>query len=165
MTVVLLAVFEALRLLLRAMLLVVVLHFLRAAWTSMRRAPNREIDPPAIWPAVTVQLPLRNEYYVVERVIRAACALDYPREKLDIQVLDDSNDQTRDRARRVVEAMRAEGHRIVHVVRESADGFKAGALNHRPPSAAREFPSMFYAHSLPPVAFLRPVMPTLSDSQ
>src|SRR5262249_39598171 len=141
----------------------VALHFLRAAWRSTRSAPTLDPPQPERWPPVTVQLPLRNEYYVVERVIRAASALGYPGDALEIQVLDDSDDETLDRARRVVEALRAEGHRIEHVVRREARGFKAGALNHGLSTARGEFLAMFDADCVPPPDFLRRVMPHFAD--
>jgi cellulose synthase/poly-beta-1,6-N-acetylglucosamine synthase-like glycosyltransferase len=160
-----LVIFEALRLALRAMLLVVVFHFLRAAWTSMRRSETPQPADPSAWPKVTVQLPLKNEFYVVERVIRAAAALDYPRQALDIQVLDDSTDETRERTRKIVDELRAAGHSIVLVTRDEPRGFKAGALNHGLESARGEFLAMFDADCAPPPDFLRRVIPHFADSK
>ena len=159
MTLAVLILFEALRLTLRALLLVLILHFLRAAWSSTRRAT--ETRPPELseWPKVTVQLPVRNEYYVVERVIRAACALDYPRDRLEIQVLDDSTDETRDRARAVVQELAAAGHHVKHLTRDAPRGYKAGALNQGLESASGDFLAMFDADCVPPPDFLRRVMP------
>ena len=157
--------FEALRLGLRAMLFVLILHFARAAWIAFKRPGTRAPPPPDEWPSVTVQLPLRNEYYVVERILRAACALDYPREKLDIQVLDDSTDETRERARALIDELSAEGHRIEHVVRRVVRGYKAGALNHGLEKARGELVAIFDADCAPPADFLRKVVPHFADAE
>src|SRR5512137_1912371 len=79
-------------------------------------------------PRVTVQLPVFNEMYVVERLVGAVCRLDYPRELLEIQVLDDSVDETREIARACVERWRQQGIDIAYVHRDNRKGFKAGAL-------------------------------------
>src|SRR5215207_2735595 len=79
-------------------------------------------------PRVTVQLPLFNEVYVVERLLAAVTRIDYPRDRLEIQVLDDSTDETRGRAARAVSRYRAEGFDITYIYREDRTGFKAGAL-------------------------------------
>jgi len=79
-------------------------------------------------PRITVQLPIYNELYVVERLINAVAALDYPRELLDVQVLDDSTDETRELAAQKVAELKATGLDITHVHRTDRTGFKAGAL-------------------------------------
>ena len=79
-------------------------------------------------PKVTIQLPIYNELYVVERLIDSVCHIDYPRELLQIQVLDDSTDETSSIARACVERNRQQGHRVAYLHRESREGFKAGAL-------------------------------------
>ncbi len=163
MTLVLLVVFEALRLALRLMLVVLVLHFLRSTWMA-RRAKQPSPPDPDDWPKVTVQLPICNEYYVVERALRAACALDYPREKLQVQVLDDSTDETRERARALVEELSHAGHTIVHVPRDQPDGYKAGALSHGLRTASGEHVAMFDADCVPPPDFLRRVIPYFQDA-
>src|SRR5687767_4502556 len=79
-------------------------------WKHYKRAPKLAAPPdPKEWPVVTVQLPIFNEFYVVERLIESVCQLDYPKDRLEIQLLDDSTDETRDRARRLVARKRAEG--------------------------------------------------------
>src|SRR5579862_5864517 len=80
------------------------------------------------WPRVTVQLPIFNERYVIERLVEAVSQFDYPRELLDIQVLDDSTDETREVARACVERHAAQGMPIVYIHRGNRQGFKAGAL-------------------------------------
>ena len=79
-------------------------------------------------PLVTVQLPVYNERYVIRRLLEAARALDYPRDRLEIQVLDDSTDDTVEIAGQLVADYRQEGISIVHVRRSNREGFKAGAL-------------------------------------
>src|SRR5687768_1421565 len=81
-------------------------------------------------PKVTVQLPVYNEMYVVERLIDSVCAPSYPRELLEVQVLDDSTDETSAIARACVERHRQLGHIVVYIHRADRRGFKAGALAH-----------------------------------
>ncbi|MCB2204778.1 glycosyltransferase family 2 protein [bacterium] len=105
-------------------------------------------------PNVTVQLPVYNELYVVERLIDAVCALDYPKDKLEIQVLDDSNDETVEVVASAVEAKVAAGFDIVQVRRENRVGFKAGALRHGMAIAKGEFIAIFDADFVPRPNFL-----------
>ncbi|MCW5848760.1 MAG: glycosyltransferase family 2 protein [Anaerolineae bacterium] len=131
-------------------------------WQNRRHAtafPSSEAD----WPTVTIQLPIYNEQYVVERLLAACVALDYPRDKLQIQVLDDSTDSTREIARRAVEAWRAEGVDIEHVTRLSRVGYKAGALQHGLATAWGEFLAVFDADFLPPRDFLKRTLPGFTD--
>ena len=85
--------------------------------------------PVAEWPVVTVQLPIYNEMYVVDRLIDAVCELDYPNEKLEIQVLDDSTDETREIAELAVRRQAARGFDIKYLHRTDRTGYKAGALD------------------------------------
>src|SRR5258707_4040000 len=91
---------------------------------------RRRVCPPdpELWPLVTVQLPLYNEMYVATRLIDAVCRLDYPRDRLEIQILDDSTDETTAIVGQLVEAHRREGIDIKMVHRDDRSGFKAGAL-------------------------------------
>src|ERR1700694_1497037 len=79
-------------------------------------------------PKVTVQLPIFNEVYVVERLLRSVSELDYPRDLLHIQVLDDSTDDTRDITRACAEELRERGFNVELIHRVDRTGFKAGAL-------------------------------------
>ncbi len=106
-------------------------------------------------PAVTVQLPMFNERLVAERVIESACRLDYPREKLEIQVLDDSTDETQQIARSTVERFRNEGFRIAYLHRADRTGYKAGALEAGLAVATGEYVAVFDADFLPPPTFLK----------
>ena len=160
-----LVAFEAVRVALRLLLIVLVLHFLRSAWASLRRKDPERPPDPDVWPRVTVQIPLRNEFYVVERVVRAACELDYPADRLQIQVLDDSTDETRARAREVVEAAAERGHDIQLVTRPRPTGFKAGALNNALSTATGELLAMFDADCVPARDFLRATIPWFSEDR
>lgn len=110
-------------------------------------------------PPVTVQLPLFNERYVARRIIAAACALNYPRQLLHIQALDDSTDDTRQIVDDAVQAARAQGHNIDLIQRNGRDDFKAGALREGLRSATGEFIAIFDADFIPPPNFLRDTLP------
>ena len=118
-------------LLLMALLLVYVLNYMYLAFVSMR-ARRRPAAPVltamAVWPRVTVQLPIYNELHVAARLLSAAAALDYPAGLLEIQVLDDSTDETAEVVTAAVDRLRSQGVDIVHLRRAGRDGFKAGAL-------------------------------------
>ena len=105
-------------------------------------------------PAVTVQLPIFNEEFVAARVIQAACALDYPRDKLQIQVLDDSTDATVQIASQCVRSLVQAGHNVCYLRRSDRVGFKAGALADAMPSATGEFIAIFDADFVPEPDFL-----------
>ena len=117
------------------------------------------VTPPPEWPAVTVQLPVFNEKYVVERLIQCVCALDYPRGKLEIQVLDDSTDETREIAAGCAAKFRKEGIAISHIHRADRRGFKAGALKKGLESSRGEFIAIFDADFMPRTDFLKKMIP------
>jgi len=110
-------------------------------------------------PAVTIQLPVFNEYYVVERLIRATCAMDYPLDKLEIQVLDDSTDGTIDLIAGIVAEYRTAGYNIRHCRRDNRTGFKAGALKQGLITATGEYIAIFDADFIPKSDFLRKTLP------
>ena len=114
-------------------------------------------------PVVTVQLPVYNEVYVVERLIESVAALDYPPELLEIQILDDSTDDTRDVARRVAAEYRERGFDVVHVSRDHRRGFKAGALQAGLARARGDFLLIFDADFVPTPGLLRECLPHFSD--
>jgi cellulose synthase/poly-beta-1,6-N-acetylglucosamine synthase-like glycosyltransferase len=116
-------------------------------------------------PRVTVQLPVFNEMYVVRRLVDAVCRLDYPRELLEIQVLDDSTDETCDIARGVVERWREQGVDIVYVHRTNREGFKAGALENGLKLAKGEFVAVFDADFVPEPDFLRRTVDFFTDEK
>ncbi len=112
----------------------------------------------AAWPAVTVQLPVYNERHVVCRLLRAAAALDYPAGRLQVQLLDDSNDETTELAERTAAELRGAGANVRVVRREGRSGYKAGALAHALPQATGDFIVIFDADFLPPPVFLKQVI-------
>ncbi len=121
-------------------------------------------SPPAAgWPHVTIQLPLYNEKYVVERLLETVAAMDYPRERLEIQVLDDSTDDTVTIARAVVDRLAATGVPIRYLHRTHRTGYKAGALAEGLAQARGEFIAIFDADFLPPADFLRRTVPHFAD--
>src|SRR5262245_12940609 len=92
------------------------------------RIQNRKANANIHFPIVTIQHPIYNEKYVAQRLIEAVCKMDYPREKLEIQVLDDSDDETSKLVELVVQRFRREDVDISILRRENRTGFKAGAL-------------------------------------
>ncbi len=115
-------------------------------------------------PVVTVQLPLYNEQYVARRIINAAAALDYPRELLEVQVLDDSIDETRAIAREEAEKLSKEGVDVKYLHREDRRGFKAGALAEGLAAARGELIAVFDADFIPRPDFLKKVVPYFADA-
>src|SRR5581483_10341142 len=109
-------------------------------------------------PRVTVQLPIFNEQFVVDRLIESICRFEYPRELLEIQVLDDSTDETKEVASAIVERYRAMGHPIVYIHRTNRVGFKAGALDAGLKTATGEFVAIFDADFTPPPDWLMRVI-------
>jgi cellulose synthase/poly-beta-1,6-N-acetylglucosamine synthase-like glycosyltransferase len=116
-------------------------------------------------PRVTVQLPVYNELYVVRRLIRSVAALDYPRDRLEIQVLDDSTDGTVALVREEVDRLRAEGLDIRHLRREHRRGYKAGALEYGMDSARGDFLLIFDADFVPKPDLLRRIVPHFADER
>lgn len=112
-------------------------------------------------PVVTTQLPIFNERFVVERLLEAVCAFDYPKHKHEIQVLDDSTDDTVEITRALVARLRAQGHDIHHIHRRDRTGFKAGALAEGMKVARGEHFAIFDADFVPPPDFLRRTVPFL----
>jgi cellulose synthase/poly-beta-1,6-N-acetylglucosamine synthase-like glycosyltransferase len=110
-------------------------------------------------PVVTIQLPLYNEMYVADRLIEAVCGIDYPRDRCEIQVLDDSTDETRSIADLAVRRFAAQGYDIKYIHRTNRVGYKAGALEAGLKTARGEFIAIFDADFIPPVDFLLRLMP------
>ena len=131
-----------------------------------KRSEDIKVDPDIDLPTVTIQLPIYNERNVSERVIRAAASLDYPIDKLEIQVLDDSNDETVSIVDRVVEELRGKGIDINAIRRPDRQGFKAGALAYGISSAKGEFLAVFDSDFVPGSDFLRRTIPVfMRDSK
>jgi cellulose synthase/poly-beta-1,6-N-acetylglucosamine synthase-like glycosyltransferase len=125
------------------------------------KAPNPALLPAALGelPRVTVQLPIYNEMYVADRLIDAVCELDYPRELLEIQVLDDSTDETTEIAELAVRRHAARGFDITYLHRVDRTGYKAGALEAGLKVAKANFIAIFDADFVPSPDFLRKTLP------
>ena len=119
--------------------------------------------PMGAWPIVTVQLPIYNEMYVADRLIDAVCKLDYPRDLLEIQVLDDSTDETRGVAEQAVRRNAARGIDIKYLHRTDRTGYKAGALEAGMHVAKGRFIAIFDADFIPTDDFLRQTVPFFVD--
>ncbi len=132
-------------------------------WRFRRRLARAATPAPSVWPRVTVQLPLYNEPAVATRLIEAVACLDHPRDRLEVQVLDDSTDVTTDLVAAAVRDHRRRGLDIRHVRRPARVGFKAGALAAGLASASGEFVAVFDADFVPDSDFLRRTLPRFSD--
>ena len=128
-----------------------------------RTDPPPAHEEPPLPPLVTVQIPIYNESNVAPRLIEALCRLDYPRDRLEIQILDDSTDDTRERIAAHAERFRREGHDLQILHRDRRTGFKAGALAEGLARARGEFIAVFDADFLPGPSFLRETLPYFSD--
>ncbi|HJJ22489.1 MAG TPA: glycosyltransferase family 2 protein [Nitrosopumilus sp.] len=115
-------------------------------------------------PSITIQLPIYNEKYVAKRLIDAVCNLDYPKEKMRIMVLDDSDDDTTELLRNIVDDYSKQGLQIEHVRRGTRKGYKAGALKHAMQTTNTEFVAIFDADFIPPTWFLKRAIPHFSNS-
>src|SRR5712671_2421630 len=140
-------------------------HLYYLVYLYMRNRSNeaRAYLPLSPLPVVTIQLPLYNEMYVADRVIESVCALDYPRELLEIQVLDDSTDETRGIAELAVRRFAAQGIDIKYFHRTNRVGYKAGALEAGLKQSRGEFVGIFDADFLPSSDFLTRLMPHFSE--
>lgn len=154
--------------------------FLFAAWTltlyslnfffllyylsRRKRAKGIEVNISQL-PMVTIQLPLYNEKYVSSRLIDAVCNMDYPKDRLEIQVLDDSEDESRETVLASVQKKRLKGFNIHHISRQDRSGFKAGALRMGMRYAKGEFIAIFDADFVPPPEFLKKSLRYFSDSR
>ncbi|MGH9569602.1 MAG: cellulose synthase family protein, partial [Candidatus Angelobacter sp.] len=142
------------------------LHRYALVYMYYRHRKNRTSAPPgqfADLPQVTVQLPIFNEQFVVDRLVESISKMEYPRDKLDIQVLDDSTDETRQVARDVVERYSALGHPITYIHRVNREGFKAGALQNGMNTSKGEFIAIFDADFVPPEDWLLRVVHHFAD--
>jgi len=114
-------------------------------------------------PRITVQLPLYNEMYVAERLLDAVVALDYPKDKLEVQVLDDSTDETTQIVARKVAQLIKRGFDLRHIHRTNRYGFKAGALENGLHQATSAFIAIFDADFVPPTDLLQKLIHYFSD--
>jgi len=128
---------------------------------------NKPLQTPSLTdlPIVTIQLPVYNELYVIERLIEKVCEFDYPKDKLEIQILDDSSDETVDIIRKKVDFYKNLGFDIHHIQRENRNGYKAGALKYGTEFCKGEFIAIFDADFVPEKDFLRKTIPHFNTSK
>ena len=139
-------------------------NFYYLAFLSSRRKevyPISEIGEPTI----TIQLPIYNEKYVATRLVDAVCAQDYPKDKLKIMVLDDSDDDTVNLMHQTVLKYQNLGFDILHVRRGTRAGYKAGALKHAMKSTKSDFVAIFDADFIPPEWYLKKAIPHFTNSK
>ncbi len=140
-------------------------YFLVLLYYGVRRQRSEPAGRFDVLPRVTIQLPMYRELYVARRIIERTCEIDYPADRLQIQVLDDSTDETQEIARDTVERMRAAGHDIMYLHRENRVGYKAGALEEGTQHASGEFIAIFDADFLPPPNILRETIHYFTDER
>lgn len=138
-------------------------NLLYLSWRALRLPAALEPAGPPPEGTVVVQLPIYNERYVAERVIDAACSLSWPRDRLAVQVLDDSDDDTPEIVARRVARWKQAGVSVSHVRRASRIGYKAGALAHGLTLTPASFVAVFDADFVPRPDFLRRAMPALAE--
>ena len=127
--------------------------------------PSKAPAASPYYPFVTVQLPIFNEYYVIGRLIDAVAEFNYPKDRFEIHILDDSNDETVALVAAKVEEYRAKGFNIDQIIREKRQGFKAGALRDGMPVAKGEFVAIFDADFVPDPEFLQRTIPHFADPE
>jgi cellulose synthase/poly-beta-1,6-N-acetylglucosamine synthase-like glycosyltransferase len=140
---------------------------LSIAYVKNKRKKIKEQQPiydPATTPKVTIQLPMYNELYVAERIIETIAKFEYPADKLQIQVLDDSTDETKDVIAKKVAEVAARGINIQHIHRVDRTGYKAGALDAAMDRVEGDFIAIFDADFIPDPDFLQKTMPYFQDS-
>jgi cellulose synthase/poly-beta-1,6-N-acetylglucosamine synthase-like glycosyltransferase len=140
-------------------------HRYYLVWVYMKHKdnvpkPRPPLDP---LPVVTIQLPIYNEMYVVDRLVAAVVQMDYPKDLLEIQVLDDSTDETRAIAELAVRRYAAQGFDIKYLHRVDRTGYKAGALEAGLKVARGQFIAIFDADFVPPPEFLRQALPQFGE--
>ena len=138
-------------------------NFYYLAFLSSRR---KDINPiiEVGEPTITIQLPIYNERYVATRLVDAVCQQDYPKDKMRIMVLDDSDDDTVETMSNTVKKYQSLGFDIEHVRRGTRNGYKAGALKHAMKSTTSEFVAIFDADFIPPAWYLKKAIPHFTKS-
>ncbi len=137
------------------------IHRYTMCYLYFKYKKNYDPNPPQHFtelPRVTVQLPIFNEQFVIDRLIEAVCAMDYPKDKLEIQVLDDSTDETQQVAADIVARFAALGNPVQYIHRTNRYGYKAGALDAGLKVATGEFVAIFDADFVPPTDWLMNVI-------
>lgn len=136
-----------------------------SAQKKVCKTPQFDLSNTKEVPLVTIQLPVYNELYVMERLLDNIALIDYPKDKLEIQVLDDSTDETIETTAIQIKQLKNKGLDIVHICRTNRDGFKAGALKAGLETAKGEFIAIFDADFLPEKDWLKHTIPHFKDSE
>ena len=139
-------------------------NFYYLAFLSSRRKDENSVSEIGE-PTITIQLPIYNEKYVATRLVDAVCAQDYPKEKMRIMVLDDSDHDTVSMMHKTVLKYQSQGFDILHVRRGTREGYKAGALKHAMKSTTSDFVAIFDADFIPPEWYLKKAMPHFTNSK
>ncbi len=144
--------------------------FLRIRYLYYRHKDFRATNPKPFSelkevPFLTLQLPIYNEKYVLPRLIKAACSLEYPRDRFEIQVLDDSTDETTRAAQRIVNTYAKQGYPITLIHRDNREGYKAGALQEGLKVAKGELVAIFDADFVPESDFLKKLVPHFMEDE
>lgn len=140
---------------------------LHLTWIYLKSKKNSSSTKPELinFPSVTIQLPIYNEKYVVERLLDAVAKFDYPKQQLEIQVLDDSTDETTEIILKKIESLRSLGLNFKLIHRENRVGYKAGALDHGFHIAMGEFIAIFDADFIPSPDFLKKTLPYFNNEK
>ena len=128
-----------------------------------QKSPTKKTTDLKAYPDVTIQLPIYNEKYVVERLLQTVSEIEYPKEHLEIQVLDDSTDETLELVNKIVNDLSHQGFNIHHIQREERTGFKAGALEYGLNECKGEFIAIFDSDFLPKPEFLLKTLPLFAN--
>lgn len=144
-------------------LLLVILYWRRKNPPNPLRLASDANQSDRDWPAVTIQLPLYNERYIVERLLDSVVKLDYPRQKIQIQILDDSTDSTAKMVNRLVQHYHDQGIQLQLIRRSNRQGYKAGALSEGLNTATGDLIAVFDADFIPPTDWLKRTVPAFDD--
>ncbi len=128
-------------------------------------SPTFDFSKPEEIPLVTIQLPVYNELYVMDRLLENIALIDYPQDKLEIQVLDDSTDESFEETAKHIQKLQKTGLDIKHISRENRVGFKAGALKEGLKTAKGEYIAIFDADFLPKADWLKNTIPYFKDPE
>jgi len=139
-------------------------NFYYLACLASRRHDKNNIVPFNA-PSITIQLPIYNEKYVAARLVNSVCELDYPKENMRIMVIDDSNDDTVELVKNLVNDYKSKGFLIEHIRRGTRKGYKAGALKHAMKTTDSEFVAIFDADFIPPKWFLKKAVPYFAKAR
>ncbi len=136
-----------------------------SARKNHKNAPTFDFSKEEEVPYITIQLPVYNELYVMERLLDNISEIDYPKEKLEIQVLDDSTDESFEETAKHIQELQKSGLDIQHVTRKNREGFKAGALKEGLKTAKGEYIAIFDADFLPKKSWLKNTIPYFKDPE